>query len=108
MRAPSEAAHHMAKTPNGVERGIERYTPHSVIDDIEAVAAGVIADILLRGCLLTVDCRCAQALDGVPLRSFVDREDLGSESRSDLDRHRPDASSTQNKHLLTGLDLGPV
>ena len=79
----------MAETPNGVERGIERGTAHSVIDDVEAAPARVIADILLRGRLLPGRLPLRPVARYGPLRSFVDREDLGSKSPSDLDRNAP-------------------
>ncbi len=108
MRAPTECAHHLSKSPNRRKGGIQHRSANGIVDEIETAAAGKKLDLFV-GSHIPVDRRGAVGAQSVSLRRPVRGEHLGPKSACDLYCHMPNASSADlNQHLLPCRHVCPI
>ena len=110
MRAPSKTAHDVAGiAPDGNEGSVNRLAAYRVIDHVEAVAFGIMGDILLCGKSAVVNGGCAEGFDNVSLAGRNSGEHLRSESLCQLHSDVPDsAGACVDQHLLACVHLGTI
>src|SRR6201985_1685216 len=104
MRAPAEATDDVTEAADGLEGVVEACSADRVIDEIEALAAGMRLNIAFDA-LVPVAPRRAEAADVVGLGRPVDGMDIGADRLGDLDDDMADTAGTQHQHLLPSLHL---
>ncbi|MNL25387.1 hypothetical protein D3C87_1468670 [compost metagenome] len=110
MLAPTEATQHVTViNPCSLERHIQGFTPHRVINNIEALPSRVLLDIILdRGCAV-IDKSRAQRLNDPLVPRRTRGKYFGPECAGDLHRDMSDtARPAMNQHFLPRMHPGPV
>lgn len=110
MGAPAEAADYVAGVAlDGSERGVDGCAAYGVVDDVEALTAGILGYVLLGGEGAVVDGGRAEAFDDVLFFAGDGGEDFGAAGFGELDGDVSDAACAGvDQDFLAGVDLSAI